>query len=1345
MTKRTVLLIAIVGVLCFSLWGYMKPVQAATSITWVMQNPTEPIHSKFVTVWASSNTSPGDTAILEYRINDTYTKVNGIEDVDTVPGANWKFIVPGQVQGVTVSYQLLYRNADNSLGGHTGFNWSYTVKVLNATVDSSFEEGTPGFGKTAFATIQTAVTSVDAGAVIQVNLGTYSGPITINKPLTIRGVGSYPDVPLITGKIILASQGTTLGLIKIFNLRFAIAQDAITIGDLSDASFDQVELNNLTFGTTAVFDSRAIKTTSSVQIVDLRILTCTIFAAHGITLNGDIGAVVISDNTFNLTGQTDGHFDAITINQDTKAVDSIKPTGSLTIQRNTLTKPVAEVYPFTSAILNQATFVMTSTADGKKLSASGNTFGAITDQTQFIQDKIADFVPVNTAPVAQDQTLTTAEDTNLAISLVASDAEDDELTYTLLTSPEHGTFSGSIPNLTYAPDANYYGSDSFTYIANDGELDSNTATVSITITAVNDAPVTLGQSTTTTEDTEINIILDAADVDSENLTFIIVTSPNNGSATLLGNVVSYEPTANYSGLDSFTYKANDGLADSNASPVTVTISEVNDAPALTAITAKTVNEGEALSFTAIANDVDLPAQKLSFSLVDAPSGAAIDAVSGVFNWTPTEDQGPHVYAVKVCVSDGAVETSACQDVAVMVNEVNLQPTLITILAKAVNEGETLNFTAAAGDEDLPAQSLSFSLVDAPTGADIDAVTGVFNWTPSEDQGPHSCTVNVCISDGVATPTCQDVTVTVNEVNLPPVLNSISDQTAIEAGLLTFTASGSDGDLPEQTLIYSLEDAPTGAVIDPTTGVFTWTPSEGQESLTYYPSVCVSDGVVATPSCQEVTITVEGVNTEPTMETIAAQSINEGEQLSFTVIAVDADLPTQTLSFSLVDAPNGAAIDAGTGAFSWTPTEVQGPQIYEVKVCVNDGIVLTPTCQDVAVTVNEVNQLPALTTILAKAINEGEDLSFTVEASDEDLPAQPLSFSLVDAPNGAIIDAGTGAFTWTPTEAQGPQEHTIKICVSDGTVETPTCQEVAVTVNEVNLMPTLTTIPAKAVNEGEALSFTVAASDEDLPAQELTFSLVDIPTGACIDAITGAFSWTPSEDQGPQYHTVKVCVSDGVATPTCQDVAATVNEINLPPVLNAISDQTAIEAGLLTFTASGSDGDLPAQTLIFSLVNAPSGAEINPATGEFTWIPGEGQGEQTYKFSVCVSDGVAPTPSCQEVGFTVDGVNGEPTLETITSQTINEGELLTFTAEASDTDLPAQELTYSLQDAPAGAVIDPSTGVFNWTPGVGQGLQNYIVKVCVSDGTLFTCQEVSITVVRAVIAPLIKIYLPLISR
>jgi len=264
----------------------------------------------------------------------------------------------------------------------------------------------------------------------------------------------------------------------------------------------------------------------------------------------------------------------------------------------------------------------------------------------------------------------------------------------------------------------------------------------------------------------------------------------------------------------------------------------------------------------------------------------------------------------------------------------------------------------------------------------------------------------------------------------------------------------------------------------------------------------------------------------------------------------------------------------------------------------------------------VNQPPVLDPIGSKSVDELSLLTFTATASDPDI--EPLFFSLgPGAPAGASIGATTGVFTWTPTEAQGPDTHIIRVIVSDGSLED--YEDISVTVNEINSAPILNPVGDKSGNELELLTFTATASDPDIPAQTLIFSLgAGAPEGASITS-AGVFTWTPTEAQGPNVYPIRIIVSDGLLE-DYEDINVTVNEANLPPVLDPIGDKTVNELTLLTFTATASDPDTPAQALTFSLgAGAPTGASIDATTGVFTWTPTEAQGPGVYPIRIIVSD------------------------------------------------------------------------------------------------------------------------------
>jgi VCBS repeat-containing protein len=227
-------------------------------------------------------------------------------------------------------------------------------------------------------------------------------------------------------------------------------------------------------------------------------------------------------------------------------------------------------------------------------------------------------------------------------------------------------------NYTFTPAPDYNGPvPDATYTVSDGQGGSNTYTVNLTVTAVNDTPVATGGSLSTTEDTQATGTLTATDVDNANLTYAVVTQPANGSVNLGANgAYTYTPAANFNGSDSFTFKANDGSADSNTATVTITVSAVNDAPVVaTPLADRSVTLGSSLNFSFGASAfTDVETANLTYTATRAdgtvlPAWLSFNAGTRTFSGTPASgDLG--TISVKVTASDGSLSDSDTFDVVV---------------------------------------------------------------------------------------------------------------------------------------------------------------------------------------------------------------------------------------------------------------------------------------------------------------------------------------------------------------------------------------------------------------------------------------------------------------------------------------------------------------------------------------------------------------------------------------------------------------------------------------------------------------------------------------------------------
>jgi hypothetical protein len=223
------------------------------------------------------------------------------------------------------------------------------------------------------------------------------------------------------------------------------------------------------------------------------------------------------------------------------------------------------------------------------------------------------------------------EGTTKAILLSATDSDGDTLTYQVVTPPAHGTLSGTPPNVTYTPSTGYHGLDSFTFKSNDGKTDSNIATVSITVLAVNHAPVAQNQSVSMDEGTTKAITLSAMDSDGDPLTYQVVTSPAYGTLSGIPPSVIYTPSTGYLGPDIFTFKTNDGKMDSNIATVSITVLAVNHAPVAQNQSVSTA-AGSPKAFTLMATDSD--GDSLAFQVVSQPANGTLSGTPPDVIYTP---------------------------------------------------------------------------------------------------------------------------------------------------------------------------------------------------------------------------------------------------------------------------------------------------------------------------------------------------------------------------------------------------------------------------------------------------------------------------------------------------------------------------------------------------------------------------------------------------------------------------------------------------------------------------------------------------------------------------------------
>jgi hypothetical protein len=280
-------------------------------------------------------------------------------------------------------------------------------------------------------------------------------------------------------------------------------------------------------------------------------------------------------------------------------------------------------------------------------------------------------------------------------------------------------------------------------------------------------------------------------------------------------------------------------------------------------------------------------------------------------------------------------------------------------------------------------------------------------------------------------------------------------------------------------------------------------------------------------------------------------------------------------------------------------------------------------------------------------------------------------------------------------------------------------------------PTITSTPPTTGDVGVPLSYNVESDEES--AAGFVYQLIERPNGATINAATGQITWVPVLSQmGNQ--TFRVRGTDPAGNASADHVFTVVianTQTGIAPAIDPIGDQTTSEGTSFSIDANATDGNLPNDLLTFSLVSPPTGMTIDPSTGVISWTPGESFGGQTLVITVRVTDAFELTDD-ETFELFINEVNQAPTISTIGNKSATVGQQLTFTVSASDADLPAPTLSYSLAaGAPAGAAIN-SSGLFTWTPTAAQLPGPHSITVRVSDGTATTDQTFSVTLINGAV-------------
>jgi hypothetical protein len=816
--------------------------------------------------------------------------------------------------------------------------------------------------------------------------------------------------------------------------------------------------------------------------------------------------------------------------------------------------------------------------------------------------------------------------------------------------------------------------------------------------------------------------------DADKLVYSIEPMPEGAAFDGKTRLFTWTPTYEQSGVYIVDFIITDlgGLSDRDAA--TITINHVDRKPELVEIEAKSINENESIEFVVEGQDPDKEDQNaITFRAENLPEGAEFNAPTRTFSWIPSYNQSGS-YLPLFIMKAGQLSDST--RVALTVNHVNRPPVLTEIPAQDIIEQNVLTFSVSGMDPDVEdTGKLIYSVTALPEGARFNADSLLFSWTPTYEQAGIYNTIQVTITDPSGLSDTQPVIINVQHLNRPPALAEIADQETDENVPLSFTVTGSDPDIEDaDKLQYNAAGLPEGAAFANQT--FTWTPSYDQ-SGSYDVDFTLSDGELS--DTQSMTITVNHINRPPILDSLANQSVDEDQQLTFSVTGSDPDIEDEGKTvLSSGTLPEGATFYTTDGTFSWTPTFEQSGT-YPVQFILTDESGLSDQ-MDVQITVNHVNRTPVFDPLPAQTIDENSPFSFIIpEGSDPDKEdTGKLIYTAASLPEGAVLDAETRTITWTPSyEQSGTYE--VPISCADG--EFTVTQPLNITVNHVNRPPEIKQVAEQTINENEPFSLKIEFSDPDKEDEgQLVLNTANLPGTATIDQQSGTFSWTPTYDDAGVYAGITVTISDPTGLSAEQMFTITVNNVNRPPLIQPVENIIGPENQAITQTFTGTDPDKEDEgKLNYTCENLPAGAVLNAQSGVFSWTPDFTQAG-TYNLKIKIADGGGLFSEMETV-IEVTNVNRAPAIDQIENKSINEGQSLSFTLTARDEDTDDQ-LKYTIDNLPSDAALDETSGQFDWQPSFDQA-GDYTLTAMVTDGTTESTTAFTIQVLNVNRPPEIK--------
>ena len=955
----------------------------------------------------------------------------------------------------------------------------------------------------------------------------------------------------------------------------------------------------------------------------------------------------------------------------------------------------------------------------------------------------------NSAPVANNDSYNVNEDNTLVISaengVLSNDNDPNGDTFTVddtfIVAPTHGQLLLSIDgSFSYIPDANFNGVDQFQYAAIDSQGASATATVTIIVNSQPDNPVAqndayqFSRNSLFSVSAESGLLANDFNIETGELTVNTtpVTVPQNGTLNLNSDgSFTYQPNADFSGVDSFSYSISNVQGLAATAQVTLSESGNNTFPEASDDQFTIAEDSSATQLNVLANDTDADGDTITLFNVNSTLGSA-SIVNGQIEYTPPANfsgQTVLTYSITDGYENGSPgEKDSTASVTIIVTPVNDAPVANADLATINEDAIALLIDVLANDSDIDGDSLILSEVSADSGTAL-IVENQIQYAPAPDANGVA-TVTYSIKDAQDANATSTLSITILPINDAPFATADTATMDEDAAPITIDVLANDSDVDSDSLVISNASADVGTATILNNQI-QYTPAanaNGVATVTY----TASDNNGGTAS-STLSITINPINDAPVATADTATMDEDAAPITIDVLANDSDVDGDSLAISTASADVGTATIVNN-QIQYTPAaNANGVATVIYTASDNNGGTASST---LAITINSINDAPVATADTANMDEDAAPITIDVLANDSDVDGDSLVISNASADEGTATVVNN-QIQYTPA-ANANGVATVIYTASDNNGGTAS-STLAIAINPINDAPVATADTATMDEDAAPITIDVLANDSDVDGDSLVISTASADIGTAT-IVNNQIQYTPAANANG-VATVTYTASDNNGGTASSTVAITINPINDAPVATADTATMDEDAAPITIDVLANDSDVDGDSLVISNATADVGA-VSVVNNQIQYTPAaNANGVATVTYTASDNNGGTASST---LAITINPINDAP-LVTEQSFSINE--------DATDSDIIGtivatdnenQDLTYVLAGGDFALFdINASSGILSVngeTPFDYETKTQYILNIQVTDnGTPNETTAVNITVnIIDVAEPLIPV-------